>query len=190
VCGARAREGRGLTTEPPVAIRPERPADEDGIATVVQRAFGSPNEAKLVAAIRESQNFVPEWSLVATADERVIGHVMVSHMTLRDGVVERRVAGLSPLAVDPDRQGHGVGSALVRAVVAEVDAAGEPLIVLEGSPWYYPRFGFEYAVPLGITINLPDWAPAEAAQVVRLSNYDPSIRGVVVYPPAFDLVAE
>jgi putative acetyltransferase len=35
-------------------------------------------------------------------------------------------------------------------------------------------------------IHLPDWAPPEAAQIYRLRNYDPAIRGQVVYPPAFD----
>ena len=66
----------------------------------------------------------------------------------------------------------------------------EPLIVLEGSPGYYSRFGFEYAVPLGITIELPDWAPPEAAQVLRRSRYDAGMRGEVEYPPAFNRAAE
>jgi putative acetyltransferase len=79
---------------------------------------------------------------------------------------------------------------LVRAVTAVVDSADEPMIVLEGSPRYYPRFGFEYAVPLGITIQLPDWAPAEAAQVLRLRRYDPAVRGQLVYPAAFDVVTD
>lgn len=171
-------------------IRAEEPSDYDAIAGVVSRAFGSPNEARLVAAIRASPNFVPGWSLIATIEDRVIGHVMVSYVTLRDGTSEHRVPSLSPLAVDPDHQRHGVGSALVHAAASVVEAAGEPLIVLEGSPWYYPRFGFEYAVPLGITIKLPEWAPPEAAQVLRLSRYDASIRGELAYPPAFDVVAE
>lgn len=42
----------------------------------------------------------------------------------------------------------------------------------------------------GIQINLPSWAPPEAAQLVRLRNYDPSIRGRVIYPPALDAVSE
>jgi hypothetical protein len=41
-------------------------------------------------------------------------------------------------------------------------------------------------VPLGLHINLPSWAPSEAGQVLRLHNYDPSLRGRVVYPAAFD----
>jgi putative acetyltransferase len=62
--------------------------------------------------------------------------------------------------------------------------------VLEGSPVYYGRFGFEPSADYGIHLPLPDWAPPEAAQVLRLRNYDPSIRGHVVYPPAFDAATE
>ncbi len=56
--------------------------------------------------------------------------------------------------------------------------------MLEGSPRFYGRLGFEYAAPLGIEMILPSWAPAEAAQVLRLATYHPSIRGRVVYPPS------
>lgn len=169
-----------------IAIRPEADADHDAIASVVARAFGSPAEAALVEAIRASPNYVAAWSLVATVDDKVVGHVMASYVTLRDGDTERGIPSLSPLAVDPDTQRRGIGGALVRALTAVVDADREPLIVLEGSPGYYSRFGFEYAAPLGITITLPDWAPPEAAQVLRLKEYDPGVRGQVVYPPAFD----
>jgi putative acetyltransferase len=179
-----------VTDEGAPTVRAEELSDHDEIASVVSRAFGSPNEARLVAAIRASSNYVPDWSLVAVVDRRVVGHVMVSYVTLRDGTSEHWVPSLSPLSVDPDHQGRGVGSALVHAVVSVVDSAREPLIVLEGSPWYYSRFGFEYAVPLGITIKLPYWAPAEAAQVLRLSRYDSVICGELVYPPAFDAVTD
>jgi putative acetyltransferase len=169
-------------------IRAEEIQDRQAIADVVSRAFESPNHARLVDALRESANSVPTWSLVAIVDDRIVGHVMVSYAILRDVSIEHRVASLSPLSVDPAYQRRGIGSALVRSVVSRVDSAGEPLIVLEGSPWYYSRFGFEHSVPLGITIELPDWAPPEAAQILRLGQYDPAIRGELVYPPAFDVV--
>ena len=60
------------------------------------------------------------------------------------------------------------------------------LVVLEGDPAYYGRLRFEYAVPHGIHISLPELASPEAAQIGRLTAYDPSIRGRLVYPPAFD----
>jgi putative acetyltransferase len=122
---------------------------------------------------------------VAELDGRVVGHVMVSDVGLRHDGQERTILSLSPLAVAPDRHGQGIGSALVRDVVARVDADGHPLVVLEGSPTYYGRFGFVDARRHGIHIHLPDWAPPEAGQVLALTNDDPSIAGEVVYPPAF-----
>jgi putative acetyltransferase len=173
-----------------VMIRPEAPGDHDAIASVVQAAFGSEAEARLVDAIRGSDEFAPGLSLVAVAGDRVVGHVMVSHVGLRDGPTVRSVASLSPLAVVPERHGQGIGGALVRAAVARSEERGEPMVVLEGAPAYYGRFGFEPATAHGIHIDLPSWAPPEAAQVIRLRSYDPVWRGQIVYPPAFDDVTE
>jgi putative acetyltransferase len=167
-----------------VSIRPEAEADVAAIATLVEAAFGSPVEARLVAAIRSSDRYLPDLALVAEQDGEVVGHVMVSLVGLRDGDVVREAHSLSPLAVAPPWQRRGIGAALVRGVVAR--AAGVPLIVLEGSPTYYGALGFESSVPHGIRITLPAWAPPEAAQVQRLDAYDPALRGLVVYPPAFD----
>ena len=172
------------------AIRGEEPNDAGAIADVVAAAFGSRGEARLVQAIRSSDHYVPAWSLVAEWEGEIVGHVMVSYATLLDGARSHRITTLSPLAVAPQAQGRGVGSALVREVAGRVDDHGEPLIVLEGSPAYYGRLGFEHSVPYGIHITLPEWAPPEAAQVLRLRRYDPAIRGLVVYPPAFDTVVE
>jgi putative acetyltransferase len=171
-------------------IRPEEPADFDAIGAVVEAAFGSPDEPQLVEAIRASRHYVPDWALVAELGGHVVGHVMISYATIVDGSAERRIAMLSPLAVAPAHQGSGIGSTLVREVTSRADAAGEPVVILEGSPDYYGRFGFEHSVKYGIEIHLPSWAPPEAAQVLRLTNYDPSLRGRVVYPPAFDIVAD
>ena len=60
--------------------------------------------------------------------------------------------------------------------------------VLEGSPRYSSRFGFEPASGHGIEMPLPDWAPAEAAQVLRLTADEPRLRGRIVYPVAFGVL--
>jgi putative acetyltransferase len=99
------------------------------------------------------------------------------------------VPSLSPLAVDPAEHGRGIGSALVRAVTAAAQRRGEALVVLEGDPRYYGRFGFEPAATHGIRIDLPSWAPPEAAQVLVLQHDVALPAGRIVYPPAFDLVA-
>ena len=173
------------------SIRPERPDDHAAIARVVADAFGSEAEARLVEAIRASDAYLPELALIAEVDGVVVGHVMVSYVALEDDHgVRRRITSLSPLAVAPSQHRRGIGSALVRAVTAAADQRHEPLVVLEGDPAYYGRFGFEPSVPHGIAITLPSWASPEAAQVLRLRAYDPAIVGRVVYPPAFDAFAE
>ena len=176
--------------QPEFAIRAEQPDDYDAIAEVVAAAFGSRAEAQLVEAIRASPHYVPELALVAELDGRIVGHVMISFTAIRDEKTERWIAQLSPLAVAPHVHGQGIGSALVRAACAMADDRGEPVVVLEGNPVYYGRFGFEPAAGHHIELPLPSWAPPDAAQVLRLKNDDPSIRGRVVYPPAFDGVTD
>lgn len=170
-------------------IRPEKPSDFAAIATVVQRAFESDVEPRLIEAIRADACYRPELALVAEDDVgNVVGHVMISHADLRDDErgTTQRIAMLSPLAVAPDKQRQGIGSALVREVTARADALGDRVVVLEGSPRYYPRFGFVDCRTLGITIHLPDWAPPDAGQAFPLTAYDPSLRGTLVHPPPFD----
>ncbi len=168
-----------------VTIRAEAAEDIEPIATLVEAAFGSPVEARLVAAIRSSDRYLPDLALVAERGDDIVGHVMVSLVGLRDGAVVHDVHSLSPLAVAPAWQRRGIGTALVQEVVARARAAGAPMIVLEGDPAYYGRFGFEPSSPHGIHIDLPSWAPPEASQVLRLDADRATLRGEVVYPPAF-----
>lgn len=175
-------------------IEPESVADIPAIREVVRTAFAhQPPVPDLVDAIRASPQYEPRLSLVARVDGQVVGFVMVSHATLVDDAVPggpgHDVLTLSPLAVAPDRQRRGVGSALVRAALAAAEEAGAGLVTLEGSPAYYGRLGFRPAADLGITFTLPEWAPPEAAQALPLSGYRPEMRGRLVYPPAFDLLA-
>lgn len=168
-------------------IRPEGPQDAAAIRLVVVAAFESVAEGDLVDNLRASENYIPRLSLVAEAAGRIVGHVMVSRVHLVDGDRRREAHSLAPVSVAPDAQGKGIGSALVREAIERADDMELPLVLVEGSPRYYGKLGFEHADPFGIHFDLPDWAPAEAAQVYRLSNYDPSMTGRVEYPPAFDV---
>ena len=171
-------------------VRPESARDHDAIARVVTAAFGSPAEARLVEAIRASAEYIAELALVATLDDAVVGHVMISRCSLHTHDAAVPIVMLSPLAVDPNHHGQGVGGLLVTAVTSLADARGEPLVVLEGDPRYYSRFGFGPAAGHGIELPLPDWAPQEAAQVMALTNDDPTLRGRVVYPASFDVLGD
>lgn len=169
-----------------VVIRVEQAADHAAVADVVWRAFvDEPEVVGMVSVIRESRRYRSGLAFVACLDGRVAGFVMLSGTDLvADDGVRRDVLTLTPLAVLPEFQRRGIGAALVRTAIAEADRRGEPLVVLEGSPDYYGRLGFRFAGDFGVQIDLPDWAPAEAAQVYPLSGYEPCFRGRVDYPPA------
>jgi putative acetyltransferase len=155
-------------------IRAARAEDRDAIVAVTHAAFGGEEDAMRV--IRELE---PEISLVWEEDGAIVGHVMLSRMTMGD----HRPLQLSPLSVAPSHQRRGIGSALTREALRLADEAGEPVVLVLGHPTYYPRFGFEPAAALGLEAPRDFGAAWMAA---KLSAYDPSYRGTVVFPPAFD----
>lgn len=161
-------------------IRPETAADHDAIRKVNDEAFGRTLEGKLVDAIRESDRFVPELSLVAVSEGQTHGHVISSYVDLEPGA--RRVLQVGPLAVLPSHQRRGIGSALMGETIRIADARGEPLLLLEGNPKYYERFGFTRSDAVGI--EPPSEAPGPQYFMIRpLAGYDPAFRGRAIYPP-------
>ncbi|MDT3446475.1 MULTISPECIES: GNAT family N-acetyltransferase [unclassified Pseudofrankia] len=142
---------------------------------------GEPVEARLVDELRTSGASLPGLSLVALDEEgAVVGHVMCS----RGWVEARPAVALGPLAVRPDRQLRGVGSALVHAAVGAADALDEPLVALLGDPRYYRRFGFRPATAYGIAAPVEAWG--DHFQVRTLTVFAVGTRGRFSYPEPFD----
>ena len=162
-------------------MRPESAEDRDAIRRVNELAFPTRLEADLVDALRGTDAWLPELSLVAEEEpDAILGHVLFSVVTLDSGP---ELLSLGPMAVVPDRQRAGIGSSLVRRGLTLARQTAYPLVVVLGHPAYYPRFGFEPARPLGI--ETPYEAPDEAWMALRLPAYDPSVAGTVTYPPAW-----
>ena len=68
-------------------IRQETPADYPVVYTLIKDAFASAehcdgNEQDLAAALRQSTSFVPELSLVAEADGRIVGHILFTKIRI------------------------------------------------------------------------------------------------------------
>ena len=169
-----------------VTIRPERPEDAAAIRAVHLAAFPTPAEADLVELIRASDRFVPELSIVAhERDGRVVGHLLLSYVRLEGP--DEPVLALAPMAVLPESQRRGIGSDLVRAALDVAEVREEPLVVVLGHPWFYPRFGFRPASRYGIVP--PEHWPDAAFMIKPLTRFRSELRGRVVYPPAFDPAA-
>jgi putative acetyltransferase len=131
-----------------ITIRPERPDDLPTIRQVNNLAFGRSEEAQLVDRLRE--NCRDLISLVALAEDHLVGHILFTPVNLNGTGRSLVGTGLGPLAVRPDYQQQGIGSTLVRQGIENVMEQGSPFIVVLGHSTYYPRFGFEPAGRFGI----------------------------------------
>ncbi|WP_225768911.1 GNAT family N-acetyltransferase [Inquilinus sp. Marseille-Q2685] len=124
-------------------IRDQRPEDDATVRQLVEDAFrGRPyadgSEPAIVEALRAAGAL--SVALVAEEDGEILGQVAFSPVAINGSI--RDWYGLGPVAVRPDRQGQGIGQALIRAGLDRIRALGAQGCVLAGAPGYYGRFGF------------------------------------------------
>jgi putative acetyltransferase len=167
-----------------VRIRPERPGDELAVAAVNNSAFGDTKNSAIVDGIRGTDRWIEGGSLVAEDESGLVGHLLLSDGDLElDGGGSRRIWMVGPVAVIPDRQVQGIGSALMLAAIALATERRQPVLCLLGHAAYYPRFGFVPARSVGIEAPKP-WRDANWL-ALPLPDWDASLRGVAHFPPAF-----
>ncbi|WP_081942766.1 carbon-phosphorus lyase complex subunit PhnI [Myxosarcina sp. GI1] len=165
-------------------IRAAEAHDYPAIAEVNNLAFGRENEAELVEKIRQSKGYVPELSLVAELDNKIVGHIMFSYIDLIDKETTQ-VLALAPVAVSPEHQNKEIGSLLIKTGLEIADKIPAPMVIVLGDPKFYIRFGFKPASKYSIQspFNVPD----EYFMVKFLTKSD-GYRGKIVYPAAFSAV--
>lgn len=147
-----------------IMIRAEGAGDVGAVRRVNEAAFGRVGEADLVDALRGAAE--PYVSLVAVEDERVVGHIFFSPVSVESDGSVFRAMGLAPMAVSPEQQRRGVGSMLVREGLRECRRIGHDVVVVLGHPEYYPRFGFVPASSKGLSCEYD--VPDEAFMVAEL----------------------
>lgn len=167
-------------------IRRETDADSAAVLEVIDAAFPTPDgadraiEVPLVEGLRADGDVLEDLTFVAELDGAVVGQVTCS----RGSLAGRPSVGLGPIAVRPDLQRDGIGAALMAAVIATADQAGEPVIVLLGDPDYYGHFGFGPAADLGIQAPDPAWGRQFMAKPLRAWRTE--LAGPFTYAAAFD----
>jgi putative acetyltransferase len=164
-----------------VTVRAETPDDHDDIRRIVDEAFGDTITSAIVDAIRASDRFVPQLSLLAVSEGQSLGHVISSYVDLLVPG-RRRVLQVGPLAVVPSHQRQGIGTALMQETIRIADERGEPLLLIEGNPAYYGRFGFTRTDEHGIEMPPESHGP-QFFMLRPLDAYDSTLRGRAVYPP-------
>ena len=167
-----------------IIIRSEIFEDYDEISAVNRNAFERENESRLVENIRSSKEFIPEFSLVALIDSKIVGHILFSPIIIKSKKTVPALI-LAPLAVRKEYQNQGIGSMLVREGLKECKRLNHSIIIVVGHPNYYPRFGFKPASLFGI--NPPFEVPNEAFLIIELEpGALEGVSGIVEFPSAFD----
>ena len=127
-----------------ILIRSEKSTDIDAIEQVTLAAFtgkfrDNPTEHLIVNGLRDAGAL--SLSLVAEVDEKIVGHVAFSLVTINGENLNWY--GLGPISVISELQKQGIGSKLIHEGLSTIQTLGAKGCVLEGSPAYYQRFGFK-----------------------------------------------
>jgi len=116
------------------------------------------------------------FAFVAKDVEQVVGHIVFSEMR-----APFHALGLAPVAVLPEHQRKGFGSALIREGLKHARLEGWEAIFVVGEPAYYGRFGFDVGRAQGFTS--PYAGPY--LMVLSLLGNLPAHSGSIDYPAPF-----
>ncbi len=165
-----------------LVIRDECKADFQAVREVNRAAFGRDDEADLVDALRAG--FHSRVSLIASLDQEVVGHIMFTDLVIVTNGGDVKALALAPVAVAPEFQRRGIGSALVTKGLEVARSRGGQIVVVVGHPEFYPRFGF--SPELAKRLRAPFSGPAFMA-VELIPEAMKCVEGLVRYAPPFGI---
>ncbi len=124
---------------------------------------------------------LPELSLVAEVDGKIVGHIMFTKAEVGDS----KVLVLAPLSVLPDYQRKGIGKALISEGHKTAQRLGYEYSVVLGSEKYYPKAGYVPAETFGITP--PFDVPKENFMANKLKAEASDVSGTLKYAKEFGI---
>lgn len=155
-------------------IRETNDFDINDIILVERNAFNSGKEAALTRDTLADPTAKPLLSLMAFVEGKPAGHILFTAAHLLNAP-KIAVSFLAPLAVLPEFQRKGVGSALVKKGLEILSKLGVELVFVVGHPEYYPRFGFKTAGKFGFETPYP--FPEEQAEAWMVKALRPDVVG-------------
>ncbi len=169
-------------------IRETTLSDLDAILAVERAAFDKEDVAGLTRDLLRDPTAMPMISLLAFDGDRPVGHILFTSARLEPSAPSATLSILAPLAVIPEEQGKGIGSALIEYGLRLLSDAGFGLVFVLGHPDYYPRHGFAPAGCLGFDAPYP--IPAKDADAWMVRELRPgligNLRGTVLCAEALD----
>lgn len=167
-------------------IRKENKNDYNEVYNVIKKAFetaehSDENEQDLVVRLRNSKAFIPELSLVAVEENKIVGYILFTKIKIKDNIE----LALAPLAVLPEYQRKGIGKKLIETGHNIAKNLGYHYSIVLGSENYYSKMGYIPAIQYGI--KAPFQVPDENFMAIKLNDTNIEIKGTVEYAKEFEI---
>lgn len=167
-----------------------QPSDFKQVDQLVSAAFepveeSDGSEVALIHQLRSTYDYQASLEVVAKPTiDTVVGHGLLTPVTVRGDLHKTMILALAPLAVAPDWQGKGVGGKLLSELETRARLAGFPAISIVGDMNYYGQHGYVMAEDFTIHNSLPVpmgnnlIKPLTAGALLHVG-------GMIEYPSAF-----
>jgi len=172
-----------------LTVREENPEDFKAVFNLIEKAFENEQmsdhkEQFLVERLRKSNAFVSELSMVAETENKIVGHILLTKLKIKNEQNEFDSLALAPVSVLPEYQRNGIGGTLIKEAHKKAKELGFHSVILLGHEKYYPKFGYKQADQFGI--ELPFEVPKENCMAIELiENGLKNVSGIVEYPKEF-----
>lgn len=169
-----------------LSIRKETPQDYALVEQLIEIAFQNEQHSDhkehfLVKKLRKSEAFIPELSIVVQIEDKIVGHILLTKITIDN---QWSSLALAPVSVLPEFQGQGIGGRLIKEAHKLAKDLGYGSVILLGHNDYYPRFGYKQLSQFGI--KLPFEVPLEVCMAIELiPNSLKEVSGTVCYAQEF-----
>lgn len=166
-------------------LRQEEKRDYKEVYELIKESFKGAEhtdgkEQDLVVALRKGEAFIPELSLVAEEDGKLIGYILLTKLKVGDEIL----LGLAPVAVLPEYQNKGIGGKLIEEGHRIGKELGYKGSIVLGYPKYYSKFGYRKSTEF--RISSPFEVPEDFFMMVELDEESlKGIKGAVEYPKEF-----
>ena len=165
------------------SVARERPEQRAEVLALNRAAFKGEEEVRIIEAL--TRDGVDVLSLVAMDGAKISGHILFSRLGVEVDGRKVAAAALAPMAVLPDCQGRGIGTALVRKGLGLLSEQGFEAVIVVGHTEFYQRFGFLPSLARHLA------SPFQGLDAFMAVELRPGAlqgtSGVCLYPAAFAL---
>ena len=153
-----------------LAVRPVETEEEImAFYRLAAQAFGGPENIEEEARIwrrmdERASDFLPRQRRGVFLGDTYVGGCMINERVMRAGAARLPTACIGVVVTHPDHRLRGIGTEILRDAAAFAEKNGEALLLLDGIPNFYHRFGYADVWDLTEHVIEPTAVPNETLE--------------------------